>query len=94
MGVFEPKFVHCDYEIWVPAFGAVDFFPRLLEFFEGAVAFFFDVLGADVSEALTEFAGYCDVSLGFAEPSVPDRIGFSELPGVLVGSSSLGFVAC
>jgi len=91
--MLEFEFVGYNDKIWVPCVWSVDFFPCLLEFFEGAVAFFFDVLGADVAESLLEFACDYDVSLGFAEPSVSDRIGFSELPGVFVGSSSLGFLS-
>ena len=77
--------------IWVPA--AVKFDPFLFEFFEATEALFFCVLGADVAEALPEFAGDYDVSLGFAEPSVPDAVGFSYGPGVLVSAACLRFVS-
>lgn len=53
------------------------FDPFLFEFFETVEAFLLCVLGADVAEALPEFAGYSYVSLGFAEPSVTDAVGFS-----------------
>jgi len=78
--------------VWVPA--AVKFDPFLFEFFEAAEALFLYVFGADVAEALPEFAGDYDVSLGFAEPSVADSVGFADLPGVLMGASSLGFLSC
>jgi len=77
--------------VWVPA--AVKFDPFLFEFFEAAEALFLYVFGADVAEALPEFAGDYDVSLGFAEPSVPDAVGFSYLPCVLVAAAGLRFVS-
>jgi len=65
----------------------------LFEFFEAVEAFLLYVLGADVAEALPEFAGNYDVSLGFAEPSVADAVGFSELPGVAVATAGLRFLS-
>ena len=69
------------------------FCPFLFEFFETAEAFLLYVFEADVSESLPEFAGNYDVSLGFAEPSVPDAVGFSYGPGVLVAAACLRFVS-
>ena len=70
------------------------FCPFLFEFFEAAEAFLLYVFGADVAEALPEFAGDYYVSLGFAEPSVADAVGFSYGPGVLVAAAGLRFLFC
>ena len=69
------------------------FCPFLFEFFEAAEAFLLYVFEADVSEALPEFAGYGYVSLGFAEPSVADAVGFSYFPCVAVAAAGLRFVS-
>ena len=69
------------------------FCPFLFEFFEAVEAFLLYILGADVAESLPEFAGYGYVSLCFAEPSVPDAVGFSYGPGVLVAAAGLRFVS-
>ena len=69
------------------------FDPFLFEFFEAVEAFLLYVFEANVSEALPEFAGNYDVSLCFAEPSVPDAVGFADLPGVLVAAACLRFVS-
>ena len=61
--------------VGVPA--AVKFCPFLFEFFEAAEALLLYIFEADVSESLPEFAGNYDMSLGFAEPSVPDAVCFS-----------------
>jgi hypothetical protein len=71
----------------------VKFCPFLFEFFEAVEAFLLCVLGADVAESLPEFAGDYDVSLGFAEPSVADAVGFSYLPCVAVDAAGLRFVS-
>ena len=69
------------------------FDPFLFEFFEAVEAFLLYVLGADVAESLPEFAGNGYVSLGFAEPSVADSVGFSYLPCVAVAAAGLRFVS-
>ena len=68
------------------------FDPFLFEFFEAVEAFLLYVFEADVAESLPEFAGDYDVSLGFAEPSVPDAVCFSYFPCVAVAAAGLRFL--
>ena len=89
--LFEFVFVGYDDLVGVPASGSVTVFPFLLELFEAAESLFFDVFWADISEPLPEFSGYDDVSLCFAEPSVPDCVGFADRERISVDAASLSF---